>query len=247
MKKIIYNIFFLLIPCYLFTQEKFIYEGKIEFERKINVQRQAEGEDYDMSWFKDVLSKLPAFHNSIFSLQFNGDQTMYGPVGEVPVLQFPWLIGPAKENIIVTDLNKQFRQSFKSVFEQKYIISDSLKQTEWRITDEKRTIAGMECRKAVTVICDSVYVVAFYTDEIPVTGGPESFNGLPGMILGIAIPRLYTTWFATKVTLSKPALNEFKANQRGQKTDEAKLRNTLKRSLGDWGKYGERNSWWILL
>ncbi len=46
---------------------------------------------------------------------------------------------------------------------------------------------------------DSIYVVAFYTDEILTTGGPESFTGLPGMILGIAIPHEHVSWFATKV------------------------------------------------
>jgi GLPGLI family protein len=47
---------------------------------------------------------------------------------------------------------------------------------------------------------DSIYVVAFYTDQIPVSGGPESFTGLPGMILGIALPYEHITWFATKIS-----------------------------------------------
>jgi GLPGLI family protein len=38
-----------------------------------------------------------------------------------------------------------------------------MRNYQWRITDETRTIAGFECKKAVTKICDSVYVVAFYT------------------------------------------------------------------------------------
>ena len=63
-------------------------------------------------------------------------------------------------------------------------------------------IAGFNCRKAVTKIFDSVYVFAFYTDEIIISGGPCSINGLPGMILGVTIPRLYTSWIATKVMLN---------------------------------------------
>lgn len=31
-----------------------------------------------------------------------------------------------------------------------------------------------------------INVVASYTDDIPVSGGPESFNGLTGMILQLA-------------------------------------------------------------
>jgi GLPGLI family protein len=45
-------------------------------------------------------------------------------------------------------------------------------------------------------------VVAFYCPEIVPQGGPEFFTGLPGMILGLAIPRYFTTWFATKIELT---------------------------------------------
>ncbi|HSK12515.1 MAG TPA: hypothetical protein VK907_04820, partial [Phnomibacter sp.] len=30
------------------------------------------------------------------------------------------------------------------------------------------------------------------------------YHGLPGMILGLAFPRYYTTWYATKVELETP-------------------------------------------
>ena len=53
------------------------------------------------------------------------------------------------------------------------------------------------------MVMDSIVVIAFYTDEILTSGGPESFNGLPGMIMGLAIPRLHTTWYATKLALRK--------------------------------------------
>jgi GLPGLI family protein len=44
--------------------------------------------------------------------------------------------------------------------------------------------------------------VAFYSPEIIPQSGPEFFSGLPGMILGLAIPRYYTTWFATKIEIA---------------------------------------------
>ncbi len=113
--------------------------------------------------------------------------------------------------------------------------------------ERKRTIAGFECSKAVTIICDSVYVVAFYTDEMPVSGGPESFGGLPGMILGIAIPRLHTTWFATKVELIAPAAKDFIIPTKGQRINNKKLADNLNSSLKSWGKRGDRNIWWTIL
>lgn len=79
-------------------------------------------------------------------------------------------------------------------------ISSPLQKVEWKYTDEIRNIAGYDCRRANAIIRDSIYVVAFYAEEIPVPTGPESFHGLPGMILGLAIPSEHITWFATKVT-----------------------------------------------
>ncbi len=115
------------------------------------------------------------------------------------------------------------------------------------MNDEIRTIAGFECHKAVARICDSVYIVAFYTDEITLSGGPESFHGLPGMILGLAVPRLYTTWFATKVEMAPPVEKDFAISSRGKKVSEESLLKTLQGSLKDWGKQGQRNIWWVLL
>ena len=42
-------------------------------------------------------------------------------------------------------------------------------------------------------------MIAFYTDKIPVSGGPECFGGLPRMILQLALPHENVSWIATKV------------------------------------------------
>jgi hypothetical protein len=36
------------------------------------------------------------------------------------------------------------------------------------------------------------------TDAIKTKGGPELFNGLPGMILGVAVPHYNISYFATR-------------------------------------------------
>jgi GLPGLI family protein len=247
MKKI-FSLLLICSPLLMMAQQKFIGEGRIEFERKINVHRQIDEDEMRSEWFKEFIKKQPVFHTTTFTLQFNENKAIYKMTGELPEIQMNWIIGPSKENSIFTDFEHSTRQSLKSVYEQKFLINDSLGPIEWKISDEMRTIAGMECRKAVARICDSVYVVAFYTDEIPVSGGPESFNGLPGMILGLAIPRLHTTWFATKIQLSAPVARDFEIPTRGTtKTNTEKLRGTLKSSLKDWGKYGEKNTWWVML
>jgi hypothetical protein len=83
--------------------------------------------------------------------------------------------------------------------DEKYLISDSLNNITWRFTDEYREIAGLECRRVNGSTPDSLYLVAFYTDQIPVSAGPALSSGLPGMILGLAIPEMHIQYWATKV------------------------------------------------
>ena len=86
-------------------------------------------------------------------------------------------------------------------------------------------------------------MVAFYTDQIPVSAGPESFGGLPGMILGLAVPRLNTTWFATKLELVTPTANELNVKQKGKQIGRTQLTTELSKALKDWGKEGARKMW----
>ena len=87
---------------------------------------------------------------------------------------------------------------------------------------------------------DSIYVVAFYTDEILTSGGPESFSGLPGMILGISLPHEHVSWFATKVEAIPVPDSQLAPPVKGKKTDNSSLTETIRRGLKDWGKEGQR-------
>jgi GLPGLI family protein len=122
----------------------------------------------------------------------------------------------------------------KNVYGSNFNIEDSIPKLEWKISNENRVIAGFNCRKAVAKIFDSVYVFAFYTDEILIPGGPCSINGLPGMILGVTIPRLYTSWIATKVSVIGVDENAIKPAAVKKIYTMKFLRLTLDDRIKDW-------------
>jgi len=223
-------------------------QGKIEYERKINVQRQFDDME-DNEWMQRIKSQIPKFKVSYFDLYFNTSKMLYKPGKEAPDNKAFTMFGsgPAADNIVYTDVKNKRVQANKQVYEQKFIILDSMRKLKWKITDEIRTIANFKCRKAVSKICDSVYVVAFYTDDILVSGGPEMFSGLPGMIMELAIPRLYTTWVATNVELTPPKETDFTIPEKGKKITQKELTEKLQESLKDWGKSAQRNIWWAML
>lgn len=226
------------------AQTQFITKGRIEFERKINQHKPLEDQSENI-WYKEMLKAYPKFVNDVFELRFDNKRSVYKLAKENPDNKYLQAGTPADGEGVVQDLVAHTTSTRRDVFETTYLIQDSLRNLEWRITDETREIAGFECRKAVTKIYDSVYVVAFYTDQIAVSSGPETFGGLPGMILGLAVPRLYTTWFATKLELVDPTPAQLNPTQKGKKVTWQQLQNDLTKAFKDWGNNEGQKRLWI--
>lgn len=216
----------------------FLSQGRIEFERKVNLYAQVDDEDDD-TW-KDLMKKMmPKFKTTYFDLEFNGNKTLFKPGRENTDNNKLWQ-QPAEDNTVFTNLADSMSTTQKNVFEQTFLLHDSTRKIKWKITDETRNIAGFECRRANALVMDSIYVVAYYTDEIVTTGGPESFNGLPGMILGLALPHEHITWFATKVYTENISETQLVPPVKGKKTTSSALLITLQDLMKDWGKWGKR-------
>lgn len=239
----------------LSAQDIFISKGQIEFEKRVNIhknmddQRENSDENGGFDWWGQMKKQTPEFDVTYFNLYFDNDKTTYRPGREVQTTQkIPdWFRGPATDNIVYCDLNANRSVAQKSVYETTFLIQDSLRNAKWKITNDTREIAGFKCRKATTIINDSVFVVAFYTDQIVTSGGPESFNELPGMILGLVIPRLHTTWYATKVELTTPTTAVLAPPSKGKKANNEEVVQKLKTSMKDWGKFGQHAQWAISL
>jgi GLPGLI family protein len=181
------------------------------------------------------------FKTAYFDLLFNRNKSLYRPGRESNDKDNSFMFQPpAQNNTIYSDLNGEKGISQKNIFEELFLVQDSLRKIKWKITTETRNIAGFTCRRANAIIMDSIYVVAFYTDEILTSGGPESFTGLPGMILGVALPHEHVSWFATKVEAITVPDTQLAPPAKGKKTDNATLVQLVQKSLKDWGKEGQR-------
>ncbi len=249
MKRFFVFIGIILLAGTVHAQTIFVQSGKIEFERKTNTHRLYLAEEGDQPWVEEFKKLIPQFKVDYFDLFFTETKILYKPGRETEQKANPFFESPANDNTVYSDLQQQTTVSQKRVFESQFLVSDSSKKFEWKIEPETRTIAGFECRKAVTRICDSVVVVAFYTDEIIASGGPESFGGLPGMILGLAIPRLYTTWFATKLeVLNDQQKQKMVAPSKGKSATAKEMVEKVNKGIKDWGeKYRSKAIWFVTL
>jgi hypothetical protein len=248
MKKILITIGFLAAA--FAGKAQYTQQGKIEFERKVNIKRMLDDlDDEQKQWIDKFKAQIPQFNITYFDLYFDNAKSIYKPGREVDGggMKMWFAQSPANDNIVLTDFNNEKVKASKTVYEQKFYVQDSIRKIEWKIADEMRTIANYRCRKAVGKMFDSVYVVAYYTDDIPATVGPEMFAGLPGMILEVAVPRLHTTWIAQTIDIAKPKETDFALSEKGKKVNNKEMAGMLKDSFKDWGKYAEKNLWWTLL
>lgn len=231
-------------------QGQYTMQGKIEYERKVSLHRTLDNMDEDdKRWYEKFRSQIPKFKIDYFDLYFNNKRSVYKPGRENDNgnLKMWFASTPASDNVVYTDFANQAVTAYKTVYEEKFLVQDSMRKLEWKMVDELRMIGDYKCKKAVSKICDSVVVVAFYTEDIIASGGPEMFSGLPGMILEVAIPRLFTTWVATKIDINPPGEKDMTAPEKGKKTTQKELHEVVNSSFKRWGKSAQRYVWWTML
>ncbi|QIL41718.1 GLPGLI family protein [Pedobacter sp. HDW13] len=220
MKNAFLTLIMILTVVLVKAQTVFIQSAKITFEKKINQKQQLADNDWISDDAKDKMSK---YRTSNWEYHFNDSTSIYRskPKETLNDSQFFFFSGENTSEIF-TDFSKKSRVLRKPINGEDFILKDTIPHLKWKIMHDVRKIAGYECRKAIAIINDTVSVVAFYTDEILLHGGPEGFTGLPGMILGLAIPRYNTTWFATKIEAKNVQILAIAAPTKGKKTDNEK-------------------------
>ena len=246
---------FFLISFLFMTQsvkaQQFISAGKLTFERKVAqislMENLYENGGEDNIWITEMKKVYPKMVTDYYTLEFNNNSSLFKVDKENADNKY-MLTGlkPSDQNYVYQDFNQGLTIMTKGIFENEYIVKDSIRQFQWKITGEVRDIAGFECKKALAKINDSVIVVAFYTDQILVKGGPENFNGLPGMILGLAVPRLALTLFATKLELISPVLMP-KLPTKPKYVKQSQITQDVQKGLKTWGKEGKAIAWIVNL
>lgn len=235
MKKI-----FLIITTLLFVSnlnaQQFIDKAVIEFEVNTNLKKRMNSN----SWSDQIKENMSELKTSYYTYTFAENKSIYKFDRWSEKTRIPsYEKDEDEENIWYFDFSTKQMTVQKQIVSTNFLISDSITNIEWKLTNENREIAGYNCRKAVGKIFGDVYVYAFYTDDITISGGPCTINGLPGMILGLTIPRLYTSYIATKVTLDTKNTTEIKPLQAKKTYTTAELKAVITEKTKDWFTYGD--------
>ena len=249
MKKFIITITCLLLTGNMYAQNgKIITSGKIEFEKRINLHAVAKNEigdgtlsEIEKQSYETYKKTAPQFGTLKSTLIFNNEKSLFKPIVPVtPLVNFFGNPINTQFNTIYTDMTTHTLVAEKIIRGDQFLLKDSVRKITWRLTDETQEVAGYTCRRANGIMLDSIYIVAYYTDKIWMSSGPESFSGLPGMILKVALPHYNVVWTATKVDVETIPETTIIPPKKGDIVDNKKLASQLNiasKNWGNWGKY----------
>jgi GLPGLI family protein len=180
----------------VFTAQSQINSAKITYERKTNLYKKIKSRNVQ-DWIKEE-DKIKIEY---FELFITDTCSLFKPQESDLREFYSWA---TSKNTVYQNFNNNTRYLIKTIWGEELHLTDSLFKRQWQITESNRNIAGYVCRKAIWQANDSVKIYAWFSYDLTPNTGPESFNGLPGTILGLATEDGGVVYFAKKVELVKP-------------------------------------------
>ncbi len=177
MNPIFLRISLLLIGTFLFSQEKLRVEYEITpfYEPAV---KEAFTVTALVSFYELIVDKDESQYDYLDRIDNTQKDPSEGISGTMQIRSLGTLYKNTKDGVWIEDTK----------FENKaYLIKDSLKKLDWKITKEKKSIAGFEVLKATAKMDDNynTEVTAWYSPKLNFKSGPDKFWGLPGLILEV--------------------------------------------------------------
>lgn len=217
--------------CFIFNMNAQVYNAKITFERKTNLYKKFKKNDNIQRWIKEE----DKIKTDYFELFITDSCSVFKPQESDLRENYSWTTA---KNTVYQFPQKQTKYMIKTMWGEELHLTDSLHKRKWRITESSRKIAGYTCRKAIWQANDSTRIYAWFSYDLVPSTGPESFNGLPGTILGLANEDGGIVYFAKKVELLKPEATVFALPKKKKiyTTPELKAQLTKQYSHEKWFK-----------
>jgi GLPGLI family protein len=212
-------------------------EGVVTYEEKVNMHRRLKDESFK--------AMVPEFQKSLTVLFFKGNEMSYKLMPEPeeepeePNANGVTIKMKRPKNEFYRNYDAQLKIELRELAGQKFLIEDTLRRLPWKMGTETKSILGKECLKATFTSDDGkTNVVAWFTDALPIQGGPNAYGGLPGLILEASTNDGEVTFTAQKIDVRPLNSGELSVPKGGKKVTEAdfnKKRDDFIKEMGGQG------------
>jgi len=196
-------------------------EGKVVYQRvsKVEARFNINGED----------QVIPQTRKDNFELTFGNNQSLWkaveqdnddaGMSSDGSGAQIHMIVAGSND-VLYCNFESRKRTEKREFLDKTFIVDDSLSSLKWKMTGETKTILNHNCMKAIATristqtrmsmdngkmerkeVQDTANIVAWFTNEIPVSAGPAEYQGqLPGLILEMDVNNGRQTYIATGIS-----------------------------------------------
>lgn len=229
-------------------------EGKVIYERTMQMRR-------PQNMDPDMAARIPASRTDNYELLFannqslwrslpkaDGDNGSFGGGGRMFVMA-------GNDDIIYYNFTDGKRIDKKELFDNQFIVLDSISKLQWKLSDETKTLLTHSVHKATAQryssrmqmtmengqmkrekMPDTSTIVAWYTTDFPVAVGPEAFQGqLPGVVLELNVNNGKLVYRAVEIS-PKVAVKEVKEPKGGKKLTPAEFEKESDRLMEEMRK-----------
>ena len=188
--------------------------GEIIYLDKMNIHKNLPPE------MEAMKERIPEFRESKKILFFNGNEALYKskPKTEAEKNKQQEFRGEGRRgrrggrggrfggrnanNQYYTSVSDGVFVDSRNLFGKDFIIEGVRKPLKWKVTGEQKQVGAYLCQKA-TYQDSTQNIVAWFTPMIPVSAGPNNYNGLPGMILHMDFDQGTRQITATDISLKE--------------------------------------------
>jgi GLPGLI family protein len=206
------------------------FQGKVYYQSKMKMREGAKERMDSLKMPEErkkmMLSMIKKMMNKSYILDFNKTESTFK---EEEKLDQPSANGMSfrvpNDGVLYKNIAKKYYAKKKESFGKIFLIKDSLKKINWNLEKESKQIGNYLAFKASAMVekkksfrrrrskkedtkkdttatktPEMEKLTVWYTPEIPVSNGPELYQGLPGLILEVNIGRRQL--IATKIVLN---------------------------------------------
>jgi len=249
-------LFILLSTSLLFSQN---FQGRVYYQEKIKMDEKRKQRMDTLKIPEDrkkmIMDMVKKMMNKSYILDFNKTASIFK---EEEKLDQPSASGMSfrmpNSGVIYKDISKKRYTKKKESFGKIFLIKDSLKKIDWKLEKESKQIGNYLAFKATAIVkkeesrrrwrrkkeetkTDTIKnkepklekLTVWYTPEIPVSNGPNFYQGLPGLILELNVGRKQIV--ATKIVLNPKEKVEIKEPSKGKIVTQKEYDKIMKKKM----------------
>jgi GLPGLI family protein len=191
-------------------------QGKATYKTQRKMEVKMDSSQMGDAMQEEIFAMIKEQFKKEYILDFDQNQSIYKEVEKLGKPSAKWstdfqvdIVGSGAGDVLYTNKKENRYTNQSESFSKLFLIQDSLKLRDWKLEKETKNIGDYTCFKAsytyerTELSCMSfddahgsdekleekkemVTVVAWYTPQIPVSLGPDRYEGLPGLILEVS-------------------------------------------------------------